>query len=460
VSSPTTPATQLLDDLRGLIGGAVVGPADPEFDTLRALKYGGLDRHPAAIARVVDADDVAAIVRYTAERGLPLSVRAGGHGVAGHAVVDDGIVIDLRSLKGLQIDPEGRTAWAEAGLTAGEFTIAAAEHGLGVGFGDTASVGLGGLALGGGVGYFVRKHGLTIDLLEGVELVTAAGELVTVDAEHNPELFWAARGGGGNFGVATGFRFRLVDVSAFTGGMLILPASPAILAGYIALSDAAPDELSSIVNVMPCPALPFVPTELHGQTVLFAVLGWLGDADTGRDAIEFLRSLATPIVDTVRPMPYPEIYPPENDAYRPKAVARTFFMDRFDVRRAEQALEWLSRSDATMRALQLRVLGGACAAVANDATAYAHRDRRIMGNVAVFWDTERERGEREAWATAFMNDLTDGDLAGYVNFLGDEGPERVRAAYPGETWDRLRSLKFRWDPDNLFRGNQNIPPIT
>jgi FAD binding domain-containing protein/berberine-like enzyme len=457
-NAPSAPPPPWLDDLREAVHGQVIAPADEEYDSARTVVYGGIDPRPAVIVRVRDAADVAACVNLAREGGITLSVRSGGHGAGGHAVVDGGLVIDVRSLKTLQVDPEGHTAWAESGVTAGEFTRFAAEHGLGVGFGDTGSVGLGGLTLGGGVGYLVRKHGLTIDSLLGGELVTADGQLQTVDESHRQDLYWAIRGGGGNFGVATGFRFRLVDVSSFVGGLLIQPATPAALAGFMAAAEAAPDELSAILNVMPCPPMPFVPPEHHGRLVLFSTLAWTGDVKAGERAIKPFRVLATPIADLVRPMSYPDIYPPDDDSYHPKAVFRTFFMDAFDLGTAERVVETLEAMAAPMRVAQLRVLGGAYARVANDATAYGHRDRRIMGNVAAFYETEEERIERDGWAAAFAFELSQGDPAGYENFLGVEGEARVRAAYPGATWDRLRGLKARWDPDNLFRSNQNIPP--
>ena len=447
-----------LDTLREGLHGHVIGIGDLGYEAARTVVFGGIDPRPAAIARVRDAADIALCIKVATDTGLPLSVRSGGHGAGGQAVVDDGLVIDVRALKRLQVDPEGRTAWAESGVTAGEFTKFVAAHGLGVGFGDTGSVGLGGLTLGGGVGYLVRKHGLTIDALLGAEIVTADGQLQTLDEQHRPDLFWAIRGGGGNFGVATGFRFHLVDISSFVGGMLILPATPAVLAGYMAAAEAAPEELSSIVNVMPCPPMPFVPAEHHGRLVVFSTLAWTGDVKAGERALKPFRALATPIVDQVRPMPYPEIYPPEDDSYHPKAVARTLFMDAFDLATAERVVESLEAMDAPMRVVQLRVLGGAYARVPNDATAYGHRDRRIMGNVAAFYETEDERVERDDWVSALSAGLSGGDPAGYTNFLGLEGEARVRAAYPGGAWDRLRKIKARWDPDNVFRSNQNIPP--
>lgn len=353
-----------------------------------------------------------------------------------------------------------RTAWAETGLTAGEYAAAAGAHGLATGFGDSGSVGIGGITLGGGVGYLVRKHGLTIDDLLAAEVVTADGRLLSVDAESHPDLFWAIRGGGGNFGVATRFRFRLHEVDTIVGGVLILPATPDVIRSFIALAEAAPEELSTIANVMPAPPMPFVPAEHHGRLVVFAILAYAGEVEAGQRATAPFRALATPIADMVRPMRYPEIYPTEDDSYHPTAVARTMFVDAIDRGVAETIVAHLEASDASMRVAQLRVLGGAMARVRADATAFAHRPSRIIVNVAAFYEGPEDRAVREAWVTGFAAALRQGDAGAYVNFLGQEGEARVREAYPGATWDRLAAIKARYDPTNLFRLNQNIPPAT
>ena len=353
---------------------------------------GGVDPRPGVIVRVANAADIATVVRVARESGTELAVRSGGHSGAGHSTTDGGIVIDLRDMKALEIDAEGRTAWAETGLTAGEVTTALAEHGLAIGFGDTGSVGIGGITLGGGVGYLVRKHGLTIDSLLAAEIVTADGELLRVDATSHPDLFWAIRGGGGNFGVVTRFKYRLVDLPSFVGGMLVLPATAETIAGFIAAAEAAPEELSTIANVMNAPPMPFLPEEVHGQLVILGMLAYAGDADAGERAIAPFRALATPLADMVKPSPYPEMYPPEGDEeYHPTAEALTMFIDRVDRDVAQTIMEYLEKSDAPLRAAQLRVLGGAMARVPADATAFAHRASRIMVNVAAFYEGEDDR---------------------------------------------------------------------
>ncbi|MBN1659833.1 MAG: FAD-binding oxidoreductase [Anaerolineae bacterium] len=381
-------------------------------------------------------------------------------------MVDDGIVLDLSNLCSLDIDPVGRVAWAGSGLTAGEYTLATAEHGLATGFGDTGSVGIGGITLGGGVGFLSRKHGLTIDSLLAAEMVTADGRILYVDAENHPDLFWAIRGGGGNLGVVTRFLFQLHEVDRVLGGMLLLPATADVIASFVAAAEAAPDELSTIANVMPAPPMPMVPEEHHGKMIVMALMVYAGDSslrseqavEAGERAVAPFRALAEPLADMVRPIYYPEIFMPEEEGYHPTAAARTLFVDTIDRAAAQTLLESLHTSDAPMRVVQIRVLGGAVARVPVDATAYAHRLSRTMVNVAAFYEGPDDRPLREAWVAELAAALNQGNAGAYVNFLGDEGPERVRAAYPGATWDRLAAIKARYDPTNLFHMNHNIPP--
>src|SRR5918995_2268363 len=340
-------------DLRAVLNGRVISPEDAAYDTVRPVFYGARSRRPALIVRVADATDVSHVVSLARERGLELAVRSGGHSLAGHSTTDGGIVLDLSAMKGLEIDLPGRTAWAATGLTAGEYTAAAGAHGLATGFGDTGSVGIGGITLGGGVGFLVRKYGLTIDDLLAAEIVTADGELLYVDAESHPDLFWAIRGGGGNFGVATRFKFRLHEVDTIVGGMLILPATSEVISGFIAEAEAAPEDLSTIANIMPAPPMPFLPADQHGRLVVMAMLVHAGQTEAGERAITPFRKLAKPLADLVRPMPYPEIYPPDEDSYHPTAVTHTMFVDAIDRDAAETILDHLQASDAPMRVAQL-----------------------------------------------------------------------------------------------------------
>jgi FAD/FMN-containing dehydrogenase len=456
--SPAQP-TLSIPRLRAALNGGVIAPDDPGYDQARRVFYGSIDHRPAVIVRPTDATEVAQVVTLARDSGLELAVRSGGHSLAGHSVSEGGIVLDLAAMKALAIDPQQRTAWAQTGLTAGEYTAAAGAHGLATGFGDTGSVGIGGLTLGGGVGYLVRKHGLTIDNLLAAELVTAGGQLLHVDAETHPDLFWAVRGGGGNFGVATRFRYRLHPVDRIVGGMLLLPATAEVIAGLVAEAEAAPEELSVIANIMRAPPMPMVPEEQHGQLIIMALLAYAGEVEAGARAVAPLRVLAAPIADLVRPMPYPEIYQFTEGGPGPDhEAARSLFVDTVDREVAATIVAHLQASTAPIAVAQLRVLGGAMARVPADATAFAHRGRRVMAALGAVWERAEEAPTHQAWVADFAAALRQGDQGVYVNFLGDEGQARVREAYPGSTWERLVAVKRRYDPANLFRRNQNVPP--
>jgi FAD/FMN-containing dehydrogenase len=455
----TSPGTDPVAELRALFDGRVIAPEDAAYDAARAVFYGSRNRRPAAIVRAKDAADVSRVVTLAREKGLELAVRSGGHSLAGHSVSEGGIVLDLSQMKGLEINVEARTAWAETGLTAGEYTAAVGAHGLATGFGDTGSVGIGGITLGGGAGFLVRKHGLTIDSLLAAEIITADGELLRVDAETHPDLFWAIRGGGGNFGVATRFKFRLHEVDEIVGGMLILPATPDTITSFVAEAEGAPNELSTIANVMVAPPMPFFPAAAHGKLVIMALMAYAGEAEAGERAVAPFRSLAEPIADMVKPMRYPEMYGPDEPG-PDEEVARSMFIDAVDVDVAGAIVEHLHASTAMMAVAQLRVLGGAMARVPDEATAFAHRKRRIMVALGAVFGNREEEAVHTEWVEDFATALDQGESGVYVGFLGDEGEERVRAAYPGTTWERLTAVKTRYDPENLFALNQNIPPKT
>jgi FAD/FMN-containing dehydrogenase len=453
-------ATQLsIPRLRADFPGRVIAPGDAGYDQARAVFYGGLDKRPAVIIRARDAGEVARVIALAHETGLELAVRSGGHSNAGYGVTEGGIVLDLSQMKALEIDAAQRTAWAQPGLTAEEYSQAVAAHGLATGFGDAGTVGLGGITLGGGVGYLVRKHGLTIDNLLAAEIVTADGQIRQVNSQSEPDLFWAIRGGGGNFGVATRFQYRLQAVDGGVGGMLILPASPEVLTAFVALAEEAPEELSTIANVMNAPPMPFLPPEVHGKLVLMAMMFYSGDAAAGLRALAPFRALAAPLADLLRPLRYLEMFPPEEDSsYHPIAAGRTMFVDGLDGADARLIIDRLRASTAMMAVAQIRVLGGAMARVPVDATAFAHRQRKIMVNLAALYTNPGDALLHEQWVDEFMAALRKDTSGAYVNFLAAEGEARVREAYPAATWERLVAVKRRYDPDNLFRLNQNIPP--
>jgi FAD/FMN-containing dehydrogenase len=444
-------------DLRAQLSGEVIGPEDSSYGEARQVFFKGIDRKPAAVVRAAGAEDVSRVVSLARESGLELAVRSGGHSRAGYGTSEGGIVIDLSGMRAVEIDADAKTAWVETGIKAADYTNATSEHGLVTGLGDAGSVGLGGITLAGGVGFLARKNGLTIDDLLAAEVVTADGELVRSSEKSQPELFWAIRGGEGNFGVATRLQLRLHEISEIVGGMMILPATPEVIIGFIEAAEAAPEELSTIANVMIAPPMPFIPEEAHGKPIVMSQMAYAGPLDQAEGAIAPLRALAEPLGDMVRPMRYPELYAgPEPEAQL--ATGTNFFADSLEPAGAEAILEQLPQSTAMMKSVQLRVLGGAMARVPGDATAFAHRDRRMMVNVAAMYADPGEKGIHDAWVADLAGSLGDDGSGGYVGFLGDEDEATVRAAYPGPTWDRLREIKRRYDPDNLFRLNHNIPP--
>ncbi|MFC7877110.1 FAD-binding oxidoreductase [Isoptericola sp. NPDC057391] len=459
---PTRPPVPV-EALRTALGAAtpVVAPEDDDYGAARTVEPGGVEQRPAAVVRPADTDAVVRAVRFARDAGVEVSVRSGGHSVFGLGAADGALTLDLRGLDGVDLDAEGRTAWAGGGITAGAYSAAVGAAGLATPFGDTGSVGVGGITLGGGIGLLSRSLGMTIDSLVEAEVVTADGEVVRTDADHEPDLFWALRGGGGNFGVVTRFRFALHDVSQVVGGVLLMPATPESVAGVVAAADAAPPELTMVVMVMPAPPMPMIPAEWHGRLVVMANACWSGPVESADAALAPLRDVAAraggALLDGLRTAPYPSLLEGGPQGGPVVATGRSFLADGLDEAAAAHLLDQLEGSDALMRAAQLRVLGGAVAEVPADATAYAHRTARVVGNVAAVARDAATAAGYQPWVDALAARLRGADGA-YANFCLDGGVDVARAAYPGATWNRLRELKRRYDPQNLFRGNVNVPP--
>jgi FAD/FMN-containing dehydrogenase len=445
-----------ISNLRPSLKGKLIGPDDPQYDDARRVFFTGFDRRPAAIVRVGDASDIVRVVTLARETGAELAVRSGGHSRAGDGTSEGGIVLDLSAMNMVEIDADGRAAWAQTGVNAGDYTRATGERGLATGLGDTASVGLGGITLGGGMGFLVRKHGLTIDDVLAAEVVTADGELLEVDEHAHPDLFWALRGGGGNFGVVTRIRLRLHNVDQVVGGMLVLPASTEVITGLVAAADAATEELSVIAKVMKAPPLPFIPSEQHGKPVVMARMVYAGEPAAGEKAIAPIRTLATPVADMVRPIRYREMYagPEGHPAF---SVGTNLLVDELSAGGAETILAYLQTATAAIAAVEVRVLGGAMARVPDQATAFGHRREKLMVNIAAMDKRVEERDE--AWAAGLAEALSGGGTTpAYAGFIGDEGEDGVRRAYPPATLKRLVQVKRRYDPDNFFHLNLNIAP--
>lgn len=448
-----------ISELRDRVRGRVIDPAADGYDDMRTVFYRAYDRRPAVIVRPVDARDVSTVVSLARATGTEVAVRSGGHSVAAHGSTEGGIVIDLRDMRDIEVDTTERTAWAQSGLTAGEYTEAAGAHGLATGFGDTGSVGIGGITLAGGIGLLVRKHGLTIDSLLAAEVVTADGEILRTDADTHPDLFWAIRGGGGNFGVVTRFQYRLHPVDRVTGGFLAFAADVDLVLDLITIGREGGDDLSMICAIMKAPPIPFIPEEFHGKPVAACLLAHAGDTAGGEQVATRLRGLGSPIVDMVRGMGYPELFeagggPP----WIEREVSHTAFLDTIDRPLVAGLVEQVAESTAPLAAAQLRVLGGAMARVPNDATAFAHRDRMYMATAVAAYEDSSEDDAHQGWIRRVASTVTTDRPGAYSGFLGTDGADRIREAYPGRTWDRLVEIKRRYDPENLFRHNHNIAP--
>lgn len=448
----------VLEELRRTISGRVITARDTAYDATRGVYFTATDRRPGVIVRAANAGDVASVVRIARESGLELAVRNGGHSLAGHGVIDGGIVLDLRGLAAIEIDPVQRIARAGAGLTAGEYTKAVGEHGLATGFGDAPSVGIGGITLSGGVGFLHRRLGMTIDSVVSAEIVTADGSVARADEGRNADLFWAIRGGGGNFGVVMQLEYRLAPVNSVLGGMLMLPATPQRLIDLLTIAINAPDELTLIAAVMPAPPMPMIPAELHGSLVMMVHLVYAGSADAGERVIAPIRALGTPVFDTVQAMRYGAIYDGEHSPHPAAVALHTRFMHSLDVGAAGDLFDALRAGTAPMRVAQFRPLGGALARVGGLATAFAHREKRFIVNVGAMYEHREQAAQHESWAVATA--ATIGPVGGgaYVAFLAGDGAARIREAYPDPTFTKLRRIKRQYDPTNLFRGNHNIPP--
>ena len=444
--------------------GALLGPEDAGYDRARRLWNGAIDKRPALIARCTGAADVRAGIDHACSSGLPLAVRGGGHNVAGTASCDGGLVLDLSPMKEVRVDPAGRSAWAQAGLLWGELDQATQRFGLATTGGIVTHTGVAGLTLGGGIGWLMRKHGLTCDNLLAVELVTADGQLLRVDGRTHPELFWGVRGGGGNFGVVTAFQFRLHEVGPrVLAGPVLYPAEQAgqVLRGYRDWAAGSPDEVGTVVNLRLAPALPIIPERLHGVPVVTIVCCYAGaDPDGGRRLLAPVRRLGTPLLDLVAVKPY-AAHQATFDATVPHGLHyywRSHYLDELGDGAIDTLADhaWSHRSPSSYTILFQ--LGGAVGRVPEGATAFSGRGAGYAVNINAVATGGHGYPEQAAWARRMWEAMRPHGNGVYVNFLDREGAQRVRAAYGEAKWRRLTALKRAWDPGNLFRLNQNITP--
>lgn len=454
-----------LEALAPHFSGELIDRDHPSYDDARQVWNGEIQRRPGLIARCRGAADVAAAIRYARERDLPVSVRGGGHAVAGHAVLDDGMVIDLSAMTGTRVDPAARTIQAEGGCLQSDVDREAQVFGLAATGGFVSHTGIAGLTLGGGIGHLMRKFGLSVDALRECDVVTADGEFVTASAEENADLFWGLRGGGGNFGVVTNFTFDLQPLGpTVLAGLIAWPATqaPTVLAFLRDFIADAPDELGLMANLRLAPPLPVFPTEVHGTPIVGLIVTWAGDIAAGEEHLRPLRALGTPLVDAIAQKPYvahqkmldPAV--PHGRHYYWKSHRLGPLTD--DV--IAIICHHLGMISSPLSSVPIFSFGGAMARVPDDATAFAHRDAAHDINIVGSWLPEQagESDRHRAWVRGFAGDLAPHSRGVYVNFTSDDAAERLASAYSPAQLDRLGRLKTAYDPTNFFSRNANIEP--
>ncbi len=452
-----------IEALERAVKGDVLRPGEPAYDEARKIWNAMIDKRPALIVRCATTEDAVRGVEFARENGLLLAIRGGGHNIAGLALCDEGLVIDLSRMKGVKVDARARRASVEGGARLADVDAATQAHGLATPLGINSTTGVAGLTLGGGFGWLTRKHGLTVDNLESAGVVTAAGEVVRASATENPDLFWAIRGGGGNFGVVTRFEFRLHPLGpGVLSGLIVYPISEArsVLREYREFAAKAPEDLTVWAILRHAPPLPFLPKETHGKGIVALAVFYAGEPKKGEPLVEPLRKFGEPLGEHVGAQPYVAW----QQAFDPLLApgARNYWKSH-NFTRLEDGL-----FDAVIGAAEklpsphceifLGALGGVASAPAPDATAYSERDAQFVINVHSRWEKPADDGRCVGWARSFFEAAAPFASGGvYVNFLSADEGDRVRAAY-GRNYDRLVRVKRSVDPDNLFRVNQNIRP--
>jgi FAD/FMN-containing dehydrogenase len=452
-----------VETLAASIRGDLLVAGTPGYDESRSIWNAMIDRRPGLIVECVGAADVADAVRFAAEHDVVLSVRSGGHNIAGNAVCDGGMMISLARMTSVRVDPGARRAWVEPGNTLGDVDRETQAHGLAVPTGINSTTGIAGLTLGGGFGWLSRAHGMTVDSLVSADVVTAAGELVRASPEENPDLFWAIRGGGGNFGIVTAFEFALHPIGPeVLAGLMVYPLADArdVLRHYREFCAQAPDELTVWAVMRKAPPLPFLPEDVHGTDVLVLATLFAGDMTDGERALAPLRTFGRPIADVIGPHPFSAFQAAFDPLLTPGS--RNYWKSHDFLALSDELIDTLLDYVRTMPDPQCEVfiahMGGATNRVPADATAYPHRDAEYIMNVHGRWDDPAADEQCIAWCRELSDAAAPHATGGvYVNFMTEEERERVPSAY-GESLQRLREVKRAYDPGNLFRMNQNIPP--
>lgn len=452
------------EDLEGGFGGDIFRPGDSSYEDARKIWNATVDKHPALIARCSNPQDVVRAVNFARDNGVLLAVRGGGHNIAGNAMCDDGMVIDLSAMKAVDVDPATRKAAVEGGATLADMDAATQAHGLATPLGINSTTGVGGLTLGGGFGWLSRKLGMTVDNLESAEVVTADGGLMRASETEYQDLFWALRGGGGNFGIVTRFTFRVHPVGPnLLSGLMVFPITEAktVLQKYRDFIAAAPDDLTVWAVLRKAPPLPFLPADVHGQAIVVLAMLYVGDPENGKRLIEPLRTFGTLLGEHIGIQPYVDWQKTFDPLLGPGA--RNYwkshnFVD-LDDRLFDAVIDYIGTLPSPQCEIFFGAIGGATTKKPADFTAYAHRDARFVMNVHGRWDDAADDKRCIAWARDFFAASAPFASGGvYVNFLTSDEIDRVRLAY-GPNYDRLAQIKKKYDPGNLFRMNQNIAPV-
>ena len=455
---PAEAVAALRTDFRGWI----LLPGEDGYEDARRIWNGMIDRRPALILRCGGASDVIKAVGFAREHGLVVSVKGGGHNVAGNAVCEGGAMIDLSQMRSVRVDAANQTARADPGVTWRQFDLETQAFGLGTTGGLVSSTGLAGFTLGGGVGWLVRKHGLAADNLLSVDVVTADGRLLTADMSENADLFWGVRGGGGNFGIVTSFEFELHPVGPLIlGGLIAHKAEDgrAFLRFYRDYLKRIPEELTTIAVFLTAPPLPFLPKEVHGTHLVAVAFCYSGDLDAGERVLEPLRRFGRPVGEMVHRMPYNAVQT-FLDATAPAGIQnywKSEFIRGLDDEAIDTILSHGKDIQSPLSAVHIHHLGGAMKRIGDDATAFSHREADHLVNIVSAWESQSENEKNIKWTRDFFASMQKYSAGAYVNFLGEEGQERVKEAYAGK-YARLVALKDKYDPTNFFRLNQNIPP--